>query len=177
MDFFIIRNIYEAIFGARCDFEDLHSVLIKMNELIEFQVQGIGPNDGWVFMQRNSRLVCNSIVKDLKNSFPYSPFQHIEIYRTQGRCKNANVFWKCKHCKFFCELLDQHLIENHLCCSCTKIPLEEKNGLQNNCIQRAEQHLIDLNRYMLDIFAKRELIVVNFNKKLYCILKNRKYLI
>ena len=49
MDFFIVRYIYEAIFGTRREFEDPKSVLIEMNELIEFKGQGIGPNDGWFF--------------------------------------------------------------------------------------------------------------------------------
>jgi hypothetical protein len=60
-------------------FEDPESVLIEMSELIEFQDQGIGPNDGWVFMERNSRLICKKNVQDLKNTFPSSPFQHVNI--------------------------------------------------------------------------------------------------
>ena len=110
------------------------------------QGQGIALHDGRIYMDRDSRLICEEVVKDLKHSFPYSPFQHVRLYRTKGRCNEANIYWKCKHCNFFSELLDQYLIEYHLCCSCEIFSIEEKNALKLECKKRAQKHLIDLNR-------------------------------
>ena len=47
---------------------------------------------------------------------------------------------------FFCELLDQYLIEYHLICSCEVISIEDKNSLKNSCKHRVQKHLVDLNR-------------------------------
>jgi hypothetical protein len=38
------------------------------------QGQGIALHDGRIYMDRDSRLICEEVVKDLKHSFPYSPY-------------------------------------------------------------------------------------------------------
>ena len=144
-----IKEIHAAIFGGPNDYEgqgiNPNDVTIKLQDLLEYQGQGIAPQDGRIYMDRDSRLICEEVVKDLKHSFPYSPFQHARLYRTKGRCNEANIYWKCKHCNFFSELLDQYLIEYHLCCSCEIFSIEEKNALKLECKKRAQKHLIDLN--------------------------------
>ena len=51
-----------------------------------------------------------------------------------------------QNCMFFCKLLDQHLIEYHLICSCEVISIEDKNSLKNSCKHRVQKHLVDLNQ-------------------------------
>ena len=117
-----------------------------MAHLIEFQGQGIMPDWGNVFMDRDNHSICREIVKDIKNSYPFSPFRHVKLYRTKGRWKDANIYWKCIHCNFFCELLDQYIIEQHLCRSCDSITIQDQNDLRETVIKRIEKHWIDLNR-------------------------------
>ena len=97
-------------------------------------------------MVRNSQLICKQIVKDLKNTFPYFTFQHVNIYRTQGRYKNANAFWKCKYCNFFLRTIRSILNRKAFVLFLHRDFIGGKNELKNNCIRRAQQHLIDLNR-------------------------------
>jgi len=63
-----IRDIYKAIFGEQCDYEEVNTISIEIVNLIEFQGQGIMPDWGNVFMDRNNRSICREIVKDIKNS-------------------------------------------------------------------------------------------------------------
>ena len=73
-----IRRIYkEAIFGQRCDHEEIITISIEMAQLIEFQGQGIMLDWENVFMDRNNHVEWRELVKDTKNSYPFSPFRHI----------------------------------------------------------------------------------------------------
>ena len=140
-----IRLIHNAIFCAPSDYaETPEDISIEMQDLVEFQGQGIAAEDGFVYADIKGKKICDEVLYDLKNTYPYSPFRHVNVFRTAGPDKKANLYWKCKYCNFYCELLDQYIIEKHLCCSCEKISLEDKNELKTHCLRQTEQHLIDL---------------------------------
>ena len=81
------------------------------------------------YLHRRAIQICKEIVYDLENSFPYSPYRHINIFRTAG-CKRAHMYWECKYCNFYCELLDQYLMERHLCCVCENINVHVRNEMK-----------------------------------------------
>jgi len=91
-----------------------------MQDLVEFQGQGIAAEDSFVYADIRSKKISDEVLYDLKNTYPYSPFRHVNIFRTAGPCKEENLYWKCKYCNFYCELLDQFIIEKRLCCSCSQ---------------------------------------------------------
>jgi hypothetical protein len=56
---------------------------------------------------------------DSKEDYDHLPYQYIDNYVCQERC--CCKAWVCQFCSFWCDIYDQRIMENHLCCNCTKV--------------------------------------------------------
>ena len=49
------------------------------------------------------------------------PHKHVLLYHEDEDIE-SNIIWRCKYCSFWNFLLDQRVMENHLCVECPFIP-------------------------------------------------------
>ena len=91
MNFNEIRLISKAIFCAASDYKETSdNISIEIQDLVEFQGQVIAAGDGFVYADIKAKNICDEALYYLKNTCPYSPFRHVNIFRTAGPCKKAN---------------------------------------------------------------------------------------